>query len=248
MIPLLGRIRRRQYRHLGELRIPLFDKTLVMSLDDPHSRRYFLPRLGDGGLHEPALTLMLWHALKDARCFVDAGANLGWFTCVAGLSMPEGRIMAFEMDEDNAELCSRNVEKNGLGNVELERKALWHQSETVHYRKRSKYGPFFSIEPSRSGNATAEAVALDEYWAAGLRPDVVKIDVEGAASQVLRGMTSILTDCRPVLFLETHSRSRTPGRWSSETEALGVLHHHGYAPRVIERKPGGYVYHAAYSG
>ena len=45
---------------------------------------------------------------------------------------------------------------------------------------------------------------LDEYFTAGPALNMVKIDVEGAESQVLAGMTRILREVRPVLFIEFH--------------------------------------------
>lgn len=38
-----------------------------------------------------------------------------------------------------------------------------------------------------------------------LVPDVIKIDVEGAEIEVLRGAERTLTEARPTIFLSTHS-------------------------------------------
>jgi hypothetical protein len=49
------------------------------------------------------------------------------------------------------------------------------------------------------------AITLDVFFQNKyIKPDVVKIDVEGAETKVLRGMTRLLRNYNPTLFLEIH--------------------------------------------
>src|SRR5687767_6254812 len=53
------------------------------STEDSYSNTWFFPRYAEGEIHEKMVTEMLVEALKGASCFVDIGANLGWYTCLA---------------------------------------------------------------------------------------------------------------------------------------------------------------------
>src|SRR5262249_14957155 len=49
-------------------------------------------------------------------------------------------------------------------------------------------------------------VTLDNFAAAmNISPDFIKIDVEGAELQVLRGMLSLLSKSRPLVWIEFHA-------------------------------------------
>ena len=46
------------------------------------------------------------------------------------------------------------------------------------------------------------AVALDDLARMFSKPDVVKVDVEGAEGDVLAGATTVLSQCRPIVVIE----------------------------------------------
>jgi hypothetical protein len=61
------------------------------------------------------------------------------------------------------------------------------------------------LDRAKKTAATVASVKLDSFCdAMGLRPDVIKIDVEGAEGMVLRGASAVLRRFRPVLVLSTH--------------------------------------------
>ncbi len=62
-------------------------------------------------------------------------------------------------------------------------------------------------------------------------PNVLKIDVEGAELEVLRGAATTLRAQRPIVFLEAHSRS-------IEDSCVRELEGHGYTSRRIGPEPG----------
>ena len=48
-------------------------------------------------------------------------------------------------------------------------------------------------------------MSIDAFCAArGTSPDVIKVDVEGAELDVLRGARQTLASCSPALFVEFH--------------------------------------------
>jgi chemotaxis response regulator CheB len=78
---------------------------------------------------------------------------------------------------------------------------------------------------------------LDSYCAnQRLRPDVLKIDVEGAEVSVLTGARDILSRARPVVFLSVHPRHMVElGTGVHELQAL--IAEAGY----VAQEPGGAV-------
>lgn len=60
----------------------------------------------------------------------------------------------------------------------------------------------------------------------------IKIDVKGAALQILRGSMSVLTEFKPYIGLESH---RTFDR-GDELMVLGFLRRYGYRWRILERR------------
>ena len=125
---------------------------------------------------------------------------------------PAGRVYAFEPLDANADLLERSIAENGFGDrVVFQRAAvgaapgtatLTFPVETLNsggaYLLRDGTAPL-------AGNQTQEVplVALD---ALRLRRPVrfIKMDVEGAEPQVLRGAARILTEDRPVILSELH--------------------------------------------
>jgi len=89
-----------------------------------------------------------------------------------------------------------------------------------------------------SDTIEVSTTTVDAFVAASrLRPDFIKIDVEGAESRVFDGMSETLTQCRPVLLIEIHGAAGSQafsslleryrytsrqGQGSSEAEAAGV--------------------------
>ncbi|MCA1560265.1 MAG: FkbM family methyltransferase [Acidobacteria bacterium] len=64
---------------------------------------------------------------------------------------------------------------------------------------------FARAAPRGSGTATVDFTTLDHEWRRlGAAPAIVKIDVEGAEAEVVRGAEALLRETRPIVFLELH--------------------------------------------
>ena len=144
------------------------------------------------GEWEPGLTSYFGAYLKPGMTFLDLGAHVGYFSCLAGrLVGPRGLVVAFEPNPRNYELLLANVWRNGLTNVVCFPWAVSDSSRIVD----------LYLSPDNSGDhriygegehVPVRAVALDSLEA--LRPpvDVVKIDVQGAEEAVFRGAERLL--------------------------------------------------------
>jgi FkbM family methyltransferase len=235
----VSRARRWPYRKVRSLRFAVDGREVEFGTDDPESHWWFFPRYAHGRLHEPQVTLALCAALRGAHCFADVGANLGWYTCVAAAHLPAGRVHAFEMDAENFALLAENVRRNGFANVEANHVAVADRPGTLSYRRppgalRAAFrltAPHGAPQPGEEVRVTG--IRLDDYFdARGERPDVVKLDVEGAELEVLHGMKKIL-DSRPVLFIEVH-RAGLASFGHGVSDVLEFLLERGYVLRELE--------------
>jgi FkbM family methyltransferase len=87
-----------------------------------------------------------------------------------------------------------------------------------------------SVRTTNHELRTIEAgfTTLDDEWRRiGRDPAVVKIDVEGAEAEVLRGATALIGNVRPVLFLELHL-DELRARGESVASMLAPLQKAGY--------------------
>ncbi len=166
--------------------------------------RSFLYRLQDGSFEPETIRLMLG-VLRPGGVVLDVGAYLGFYSVLASRRVgPDGRVYAFEPERTNFAWLQRNVHINQCPNVVLHRKALSDRMATQTVYRNAR-------DPSRSGLTPRDGwetkavgeVDTGDHLVDAPAVDVVKIDVEGAETSVLRGMKSLLTrSLNPTLFVE----------------------------------------------
>jgi hypothetical protein len=84
---------------------------------------------------------------------------------------------------------------------------------------------------AESGGIAVRMVSLDEMLAAGeLRPpDYMKVDVEGAEYEALKGARKLLEEHKPILFLDTHQRE-------AHLPTIELLKELGYTFEILDGK------------
>lgn len=158
------------------------------------------------GCWEPFVTDLTRRLLRCGETYVDVGANIGWFTLVAGrLVGSRGKVFAFEPEPENASWLRHNVRLNGLECVRIETSAADRRTgEGWLHRSADNLGDH-RIFPSSDLDAPIpiECVRLDDYFASEPGPlDFVKIDTQGAELRVLEGFAARLARDRPTVLTE----------------------------------------------
>lgn len=75
-------------------------------------------RLANNLLYEKPLTLFFTKVLQSGDCFIDVGANVGYFSLVASvLTGKEGLILAFEPERHNFKRLQANIALNEFDNI-----------------------------------------------------------------------------------------------------------------------------------
>lgn len=132
---------------------------------------------------------------------------------------PAGRVVSFEPVPGPANDFEENIALNGYNHVRLIRAAASDQSGTATFdfsEDHASQGKLQAVEPTyQHKEATilkVKTLTLDSVLAAGERPpDILKIDVEGAAAAVLRGAAGILDRYGPVVYVELHGPEERGG-------------------------------------
>jgi FkbM family methyltransferase len=146
-----------------------------------------------------------FYTLKTGDVVIDAGAHAGFFATYAADKVgPDGLVLAFEPEVDNFKLLLENTQ--ACANVRCYPFALWSGVAQLPLSL-SPSSAEHSLMYPRLGNQVqlAECVSVDGLFAAlPAWPAVsfVKIDVEGAEREVLRGAAAVLHHCRPHIAIE----------------------------------------------
>ena len=162
---------------------------------------------------EGVLRLIKQHLPPDG-IFIDIGANIGSFTLVAARIAPRGKVHAFEPSDHHFTRLSKNVGLNHFENVVLNKQGLNDKTECA-----TLFLPSLSGEMNNSGAASlysstdvpgmqvteeVELITLDDYVQANKinQVDLIKIDIEGAEFNALKGSIETLKRFRPIVLME----------------------------------------------
>ncbi len=142
----------------------------------------------------------------------DVGAHFGTYTLIA---LRQGgaatRVVAYEPCAPTRRYLARHLAWNhGADRVTVRPVCCGSRIATVPFYVRpgmAEGANGLVLLPGESPEAIqVPMTTLDaEVASLGLRPAVVKIDVEGAELDVLRGAERLLSEARPVLFLSLHA-------------------------------------------
>lgn len=196
---------------------------------------YWSNRVSDlryvAGDYEPELSSWLVDRIKQGKSFVDIGANAGYFSLVAEkyLTNTEQKIVAVEPFPDNVRLIEGHISKNKTKHVHIVQAAVSDKNGEVSFSDSGN--PSANTYVSESSlhknfpKIKVKAVSLDSLAEElGLKNFVLKIDVEGAELDVLKGAKDVLGSVKPEIVLATHE-CHVPGM---EEACLEFLKGYGY--------------------
>ena len=184
--------------------------------------------------------------LRSGDTALDVGAHIGFFAIqMAALVGPQGQVHAFEPLASNADLLERSVAENrfrdriiihrGAVGTSSGSATLTYAAETLNtggaYLLRDKTDP-----PIGQLQTTVRLMALDDLE---MRHPVrfIKMDVEGAEPQVLRGAMRMLETDRPIILSELHSTQLARASATTMTEFVDLLRSLGYQARDLSGTP-----------
>ena len=185
-----------------------------------------------GRIWDPEIWNWISSHLQPGSTMVDVGAHIGTMT-IRGAKVvgTKGKVLAVEPNPNTAAKLRANVEASGWPQVKIEQVACGASDGKLDLFIGSRVNSGSSSlskknaeEHGASGTSvTVDLVKLDELVERnGLtRIDVIKVDVEGAETQVITGGQESIRKFHPVLILETVDHMlRNMGSSFSELESL----------------------------
>jgi FkbM family methyltransferase len=166
---------------------------------------------------EPHVQSYLKSVLRQGDVVIDVGANFGFHTILASrLVGNTGRVMAFEPSPENLKLLRYHCGANFLRNVQVYPDAVGNVANSsvefvlVDGGKHSSNsltiaGEVPHISEQQKTVIQVPMTTIDETCRkTGVRPKLIKIDVEGAELFVLEGARQVIEQDRPIILIGVH--------------------------------------------
>ncbi|MEI6042257.1 MAG: FkbM family methyltransferase [bacterium] len=176
---------------------------------------------------EENLTRYMIQTVQEGWVVIDIGANHGYYSLLLSkLVGRNGKVYCFEPTPSTTKILKENTEKKE--NVIVEQKAIWSKNEKLDF---TDYGQGFSAynsflpnvdwkdteKPKSKINIQVDGIVLDNYLKfSKIRPDFIKLDVEGAELDALIGMRATLIACTPIISVEFWVNSL----WSNRNDEI----------------------------
>ncbi len=183
------------------------------------------------GMYDIDQTEAIRSLLSPGDYFVDVGANKGDFSLLAARTVgARGKVLAFEPEPDNCRWIGRSVALNGYENISVYEYALSSADGAgqLHLGKNSGWHTLLPGHPHRDlGMIEVKTRTLDSVL--GETTDgvanMLKIDVEGAEFEVLKGACDTLSNNVDIIvLLDLH-----PELGVNPVEVCGFLEEFGFS-------------------
>lgn len=147
---------------------------------------------------------LILNCLKEGDIFIDLGANIGYYSILAGKIVGNGgQVIAIEPVPTTVKVLNYNIKINNLKNIKVIQKAAWSNEQTINiYTPKFLFGQTSIHKSTISADLIiVEGVPLD-ILSKFQRVDLLKIDAEGSEYEILKGSIETLKRTRYVI-LET---------------------------------------------
>lgn len=231
------------YTHRGSLQeAPLFFGGSMQVLLPAATDIY----LSGGKTHDSEIRLarFMIHELKAGQTYLDIGAHFGYFSLLASaLVGKSGKVFSIEAGGNTHSLLRKNAA--GKDNIEVLHNAVSDTDGTVSFYEfpvlYSEYNTLRVeqfrekdwIEKYAPDKVEVQAITIDKLCATcQMNPAMIKIDVEGAEAQAIRGGSEILHQLNPYIIMEYLDEDDTTGY----KEAADILQEQGYISYMIDKQ------------
>jgi FkbM family methyltransferase len=200
---------------------------LKLKLDLKSEKYYWL------GHYEPQLAQAIYTFCGNGMITYDVGADIGYISLVFAQAVGvSGHVYAFEPLPNNIQRIADHIALNSLQMVmqvvpyaisDYEGKEMFlvHQNHAMGKLAGSS-GRNFNYHDKIEVNS----LRLDDfvYVQGNPHPHVIKIDIEGGAIKAIPGMLRLLSECRPILFIELHGPEERQVAWNALKQNHYVIH------------------------
>ncbi len=175
-------------------------------------RSHLFTRIALHGEYEPDLARIFLEHLDPDGDVIDVGANIGFFSVLAARKLARGKVLACEPTSGAHARLVENLASNGVQDkvvvfkgAAANAEGTMTLSEIEGMEEYSSLGGIHHAAARDEKMRTSEVPVrtLDSLVAEhGLKPKLIKIDVEGAEGLVFGGAWQTLREYRPVILAE----------------------------------------------
>ena len=190
--------------------------------------------------YEVAETNFLCRVVKPVDTCFDVGGNVGFFTLLFAKLACKGKVHCFEPIALNTRLIEASAELNGFDNIVVNKVAVGASNGEIEFIISEDSAYSSMIDTGRSPKKSVRQVplmTLEQYAFEHeiARIDILKIDVEGAEADVIRGAQGVLSDPtrRPHYILIELADSNLKVFGESVANVVKMICELNYAPNTI---------------
>ena len=197
-----------------------YDEALGIELLSVPGRSFWIRRQGHGkdgkeilayfmADHARALVLHPERRVRPGDIVLDCGAHVGVFTSKA-LELGAGKVVAIDPDPTQVECLRRNFrEEIAADRVIVVPKGVWSRPGTMTLSLGESHSGVSSLVEDTGREKIEVAVTTIDQLVEELglpRVDYIKLDIEGAEREALKGAGVTLAEYQPRLFIDTYHR------------------------------------------
>jgi FkbM family methyltransferase len=156
------------------------------------------------GSYEYQKQTALQQELQEGDVVYDIGANVGFYSLLASVLIGDaGHVYSFEPAPENLQELRKHLEINHVRNCTVIGAAVDSADGEAIF---DPSGDRCTGRLAATGSLRVRTVALDSLVSRKEipPPNLMKIDIEGAELECLRGAANMIQESRPVVFLATH--------------------------------------------
>lgn len=212
---------------------------ILLNLDEWIQQQIFFLGIYD----QPGISFVRRN-LESNDIFIDIGANIGLYSLSATRSLEKGTggmVYAFEPVSRVFERLKQNIEMNGVENIIPVRKALFDSIAKldIYLSNQENMGmsSLFHHDHESGAVERVEAITLDDFVKDnGLRTvSMIKMDIEGAELNALKGMAGTLKRFKPALLVEI-SEQVLKDREVTGRDVFEFMSNAGYIAHILDDK------------
>lgn len=202
--------------------------------------------LADGRAgHEPGTTQLLKRLIQAGDRVADIGAHVGLMSLPMAYAVgAEGQVIAIEPNPRSAEALRRTLVANGLIDrcvIHVVAASDADGSASYYEGINSMLGSLTPVDGIKS--RIVETRTMDSLLPAGESLSLAKIDVEGAETAVVRGMSRVIADNPDIIIIAEFGLShlernhQTPEEWIGAFTATGLTQIHVIDEHTLACRP-----------
>ena len=195
------------------------------------------------GTWEPNISGWIASRLSRGDCFIDIGANIGHYSLLASRLVGDGgRVVAIEAAQWIHRILDKHVALNRRGNIRTVQVAAAAERGTLRLFPGQAGNIGKTTTVARDGaSVQVQALPLADILSEeeARRARIIKIDVEGAELQVVRGMSRLLERGRDDLEIVMEiTPALHGGDDAANDEIFATLRRSGFSPYRLDNDYG----------